>query len=193
MTAAPKILAFAGSTRSGSFNKKLIRCAAAGAEGAGAAVTLIDLRDYALPLYDGDLEDSQGLPENAVKLKALFAAHQGLLISAPEYNGSFSAVLKNAIDWVSRQAPDEKPLAGYRGKVAGLVACSPGSLGGLRGLVHLRQVLTNLNVLVIPEQRAVNSAMEAFDGADQLKDAGVRKGVEAIGARLVDVINRLSA
>src|SRR5262245_35742367 len=106
----PKILAFAGSTRTESYNKKLVRIAAAGARQAGAEVTLIDLRDLPLPLFDEDLESSEGLPPNARRLKDLFLAHHGLLISAPEYNSSISGVLKNAIDWVSRPVPGEAPL-----------------------------------------------------------------------------------
>ncbi len=135
----PKILAFAGSTRSASFNKRLARIAAEGARKAGADVTFIDLRDYPMPLYDGDLEDKEGLPANAKKLKEIFLAHKGLLIASPEYNSSMPGVLKNTIDWVSRVSdPKEVPLACFDGKVATLMSASPGALGGLRGLVHLR-------------------------------------------------------
>jgi chromate reductase len=112
----PKILAFAGSTRSASYNKQLVRFAADAARAAGAEVTLLDLRDYPLPLFDGDLEDKEGLPENAKKLKAIFREHDALLISSPEYNSSITAVLKNTIDWVSRtETDDEPPLAAYHG------------------------------------------------------------------------------
>ena len=107
----PKILAFAGSTRTESWNKKLIKIAAAGTRAAGAEVTELDLRDIPLPLYDGDLEHEQGLPPNGRKLKDLMLRHDGFLISSPEYNSSISGVLKNAIDWASRPVPGEKPLA----------------------------------------------------------------------------------
>src|SRR6185295_2879266 len=100
----PKILAFAGSMRKDSFNKKLIRVAAEGARSAGAEVTLIDLKDFPLPVYDGDLEAAEGLPAGAKKLKELFLQNQGLLIASPEYNSSIPGTLKNAIDWVSRPA-----------------------------------------------------------------------------------------
>src|SRR5438876_12428516 len=122
---APRILAFAGSTRGESFNKKLVRIAAEGARSAGGDVTLIDLRDYPLPLFDGDLEAADGLPEKARELKRLFLNHDGLLISEPEYNSSITAVLKNTIDWVSRPVPNEPPLAGFTGKVAVLMSASP--------------------------------------------------------------------
>ena len=139
----PRILAFAGATRTESYNKKLIRAAAAIAEASGAAVTLLDLRDLNMPLYDGDLEATHGLPDGAKRLKAMLLEHDGLLISSPEYNSSISAVLKNSIDWASRPVQGQAPLAEFRGKVAGIMAASPGMLGGLRGLVHLRAILGN--------------------------------------------------
>src|SRR5215470_8098336 len=134
----PRILAFAGSTRTDSYNKKLIRIAVAGAKAAGAEVTLIDLRDYPLPVFDEDIETANGLPANGRKLKDLFLAHHGLLISSAEYNSSISAVLKNTIDWVSRPAAGEEPLGCFVNKYAGLMSASPGALGGLRGLVTVR-------------------------------------------------------
>ena len=133
MTAAPRILAFAGATRTQSFNKKLIRLGAEAARRAGAEVTLIDLRDLPMPLYDGDLEAAEGLPRKARELKRLMVEHDGFLLSCPEYNSSISAVLKNAIDWVSRPQPNEPPALAFRGKVAALLAASPGNLGGSEG------------------------------------------------------------
>jgi len=186
-----KILAFAGATRTESWNKKLIKVAAAGAKAAGAEVTLIDLRDYPLPLYDGDLEANEGLPENAKKLKALFLEHRGLLISSPEYNSSITGVLKNTIDWVSRTAPGEGPLAAYANKVAGLVSASPGALGGLRGLVHLRSILGNIKVLVVPEQVSVSKANEAFNPDGSLKDERQRAQVEGVGKAVAALLAKL--
>lgn len=188
---APKILAFAGSLRTESFNKKLIRIAVAGAKAAGAEVTLIDLRDFPLPLYDGDLEASSGIPEPGRRLKELFHAHQGLLISAPEYNSSITGVLKNAIDWVSRSAPGEAPLACYANKVAALMSASPGALGGLRGLVHLRAILGNIKVLVLPEQVSVSKAGEAFTPEGALKDAKQQAAVEGLGKALAGILAKL--
>lgn len=192
MSNAPKIIAFAGSTREASFNKRLVKIAADGARAAGADVTLIHLRDFPLPLYDGDLEANEGLPENAQKLKALFLENQGLLISSPEYNSGMSAVLKNTIDWVSRSAPGEGGLAAYRDKVAGLIAASPGRLGGIRGLAHLRQILSNVGVLVLPQQQAVGAAGQAFDDAGELADSELQTRVSDIGRRLVETIERLA-
>jgi len=187
-----KILAFAGATRAESWNKKLIKIAAAGATAAGAQVTLIDLRDFPMPLYDGDLEATNGIPENGKKLKALFLEHKGLLISSPEYNSSITGVLKNAIDWVSRSEPGEKPLAAYAGKVAGLVSASPGQLGGLRALVHLRSILGNIKVLVVPEQASVSKADQAFNPDGTLKDEKQRAQVEGVGKAVAALLAKLA-
>lgn len=189
----PAILAFAGSTRTESYNKRLVQIAVMGARAAEADVTLIDLRNYPLPLYDGDLEVRDGLPANARKLKDLFLAHRGLLISAPEYNSSITAVLKNVIDWVSRPVPGESSLACFDGKVAALMSASPGALGGLRGLVHLRSILQNIKVLVLPDQVAVPRAGEAFNPDGSLKDAKQQAAVEELGARLAQVLSKLCA
>jgi NAD(P)H-dependent FMN reductase len=184
----PRLLAFAGSARSGSLNRKLLAVAA---EAAGAGVTLLDLRDYPLPLYDGDLEAAEGLPPNALRLKQLFLEHQGLLIAAPEYNSSITPLLKNTIDWVSRSAPGEAPLAAYKGKVAALLSASPGSLGGLRGLQVLRLCLSSIGVLVLPDQVAVPSAHEAFAEDGSLKDAKRQAAVTALARKLAEVVAKL--
>jgi NAD(P)H-dependent FMN reductase len=190
---APRILAFAGSLRKDSLNKKLVRIAAAGAERAGAKTTIIDLADYPLPVLDQDLETRDGLPGHAVRLKAAFHDHHGLLIASPEYNSSFSAALKNAIDWVSRPEPDRPPLSCFDGKVAGLMAASPGALGGLRGLVHVRAVLQNIRVTVVPHQVAVPVAHEAFDEDGGLRDAKKRESVEQVGADVAKMLAKLLA
>ncbi len=188
-----RILAFAGSTREDSFNKKLVRVAADGARRAGAEVTVIDLRDYPLPVFDQDLEAEQGLPENARRLKQLMIDHQGFLISSPEYNSSITAVLKNAIDWASRaESSDEPPLSAFAGKVAVLMAASPGGLGGLRGLVHLRSILGNIRVLVLPEQRAVSGAHKAFAEDGSLSDPKQQEAIGGLGRRLAEVLSKLS-
>ncbi|HUK83269.1 MAG TPA: NAD(P)H-dependent oxidoreductase [Verrucomicrobiae bacterium] len=193
MAIPPKILAFAGSTRTESFNKKLVNIAVNGARDAGGGVTLIDLRDYPLPLFDGDLEEREGLPENARKLKQLFLAHDGLLISAPEYNSGISGVLKNTIDWVSRSEGDEDDLAGFVGKVAAIMSASPGALGGLRGLLQVRSILTNIHVLVLCDQVTVSRAHEAFSADGSLKDAKKQAAVEKHAATLVQTLRKLKA
>lgn len=187
----PRILAFAGSTRKASFNKSLLSIAARAAQAAGAEVTRIDLRDFPLPLFDQDLEAEQGMPESGKRLKQLFIDHDGLLIASPEYNSSITAVLKNALDWVSRPAPNEPPLVAFRGKVAALLSASPGALGGLRGLVHLRSILENIGVIVLPDQLAVPKANEAFLPDGTLKDPKQQAGVEGLGRTLAAFLTKL--
>jgi chromate reductase len=188
---APKVLVFAGSTRSDSLNKKLARLAAEAAKNSGAEVTLVDLRDLALPLYDGDLEDAQGLPENAKKFKQQLRECDGFIIASPEYNSSITGVLKNAIDWASREeSDDEPPLVAFRGKTALLLSASPGALGGLRGLVHLRSILGNIGVIVLPDQLAVGTAHEAFDAGGKLKDEKKAKKVEDLAKGLVSFLEK---
>ncbi len=190
---SPTLLAFAGSVRRDSFNARLARFAAREAEAAGARAVLLDLARYELPLYNGDLEAEAGLPPAAEALKALFLEHDGFLIASPEYNGSISPLLKNAIDWVSRPVAGQPPLVWFSGKAAGLMAASPGPLGGLRGLVHLRQILSNIGVLAVPAQHAVARAGEAFDAdgglAEEPHGAAVRRVVREtvrLAARLGD-------
>jgi chromate reductase, NAD(P)H dehydrogenase (quinone) len=192
-TMTARILAFAGSLRRESFNKKLVPIAAKGARDAGAEVTLIGLEDFPLPLFDQDLEARQGMPENGMKLKQLFIDHDGLLIASPEYNSSITAVLKNAIDWVSRPAPGEPSLVAYRSKVATLMSAFPGALGGLglRGLVHVRSILSNIGVIVLPDQIAIAKAHEAFNADGSLKDANQQSGIEGLGHTLASFLMKL--
>ena len=190
--AAPKILAFAGSLRKESFNKKLVKIAAAGAKAAGAEVTYLDLRDIPLPIFDEDIEASEGLPPNARKLKDLLLANQGLLISCPEYNSSISGALKNAIDWASRPVPGEAPLQCFDGKITSLMSASPGALGGLRGLVTVRSILGNIKVVVLPDQVAVSKAHEAFNPDGSLKDAKQKASIEALGANVANMLAKLN-
>jgi NAD(P)H-dependent FMN reductase len=185
----PRILAFAGSTREASLNKRLVRLASDAARAAGAEVTLIDLRDFPMPHYDGDLEAGEGLPASAYALKELFKTHDGLLISAPEYNGGMSGMLKNTIDWISRRGHDDRIVTAFSGKIAGLMAVGSSAHGGLRGLGQLRHVLTSVGVLVIPQQRAVGGGAAAF-GEDGLKDPAQQAAIEAIAARVVDLVRR---
>ena len=171
-----KILAFAGSTRQGSFNRSILDHAVTGAQAAGAEVTLIDLRDYSLPLYNGDLEISHGVPDSAMRLKELFKSHDGLLLACPEYNSSITPLLKNTLDWVSRPHGEESGLVPYHNKLALLVAASAGNLGGLRGLRHVREILTTLGVMVLPTQLAVSQADQPLD--DNMKTRLLNAGAE---------------
>lgn len=191
MTYPPKVLAFAGSTRRDSYNKKLVKIAAEGARSAGAEVTFVDLRDLPMPLFDQDLEAEEGMPGNARVFKELLLAHQGLLIASPEYNSSLSGVLKNAIDWASRPEAGEVALAAFAGKVAAIMSASPGRLGGLRGLVHLRSILGNLQVLVLPDQVAIPNANGAFGVDGMLVDPHQQRSIEHLGEKLATLLIKL--
>jgi NAD(P)H-dependent FMN reductase len=187
MTATSRILAFAGSARKDSLNRKLLAATARAIEAAGCTVTVVDLIDYALPLYHGDLEDADGMPANASGLLELMQSHAGLLIASPEYNSQLTPLLKNTVDWLSRA--DDDP---FEGKVAAVVAASPGALGGARSLQHARQLLLNLGCHVVPAQCILPKAHEAFDADGKLQDARAQKSVEALAKQLVDNVMKLA-
>ncbi len=193
MSAVIRILAFAGTLRTEALNKKLAIVAASVAREAGAEVTYVDLRDLPMPLYDGDIEEKDGLPANTKKFKQILLAHHGFLISSGEYNSSIPGVLKNAIDWASREEEGEAPLACFKQKVAGLLSASPGALGGLRALVHVRSILENIGTIVVPEQFALSCAADAFAADGSLKDTKHLQGVRRVVDRLVHVTSRLNA
>ena len=190
----PRILAFAGSSRRDSFNKRLLKIAASGAEAAGADVTRIDLADYPMPLFNQDLESEQGIPENALQFKRLLIDHDAFIIASPEYNSAFSPLLKNVIDWASRaESDDEPPLMAFQGKTAVILAASPGALGGLRGLVFLRMLLANIGVTVLPEQQAIPQAFKAFNEDGSLVDDRKQQSVMALGKKLAVTVGKLNA
>jgi len=186
----PRILVFAGSTRTDSLNRKLARAAATVLLETGAEVTLADLRDYPMPLYDGDIEASQGLPDNAKTFKELLREHDAFVIASPEYNGFFPALVKNVLDWASRPEPGEGHLAVFRGKTAAILSASPGSGGGQRGLRHLSDLLQTMGVTVIPEQVTLPRASAAFDADSSL----VRpETAEALGRQSAALLRAIDA
>lgn len=170
------VLVFAGSTRKDSMNKKLAMEAAAAAKQAGAHVTLIDLKDYAMPFYDADVE-SKGLPKNVKRFRDLMVAADAVIIASPEYNSSIPAVLKNALDWASR-ADGSSPSA-FAGKKFAIMSASPGRMGGARGLVHLRSVIEDAGGEVLKQQTAVAKATD-----DLIQSVSVRKQVSEELAQL---------
>ena len=184
----PKILAFSGSIRRDAWNRKLIQAAVGAARAAGGDVTLIDLADYPLPLMNEDLETREGLPDNAQRLKALFKAHDALLIATPKYNSSIPPLLKNTIDWVSREWQGESGLAPYQNKVAAIMAASPGTFGGMRMLPHLRQILNTLGVLVLPGQFSLPHADRAFD-----EENGALKSPARLHTLVLELVNTTAA
>ncbi len=156
-------------------------------------MTCIDLKDFPLPLFNADEESEFGLPENAAKLKDLLQSHHGFLISAPEYNSSITPLLKNTLDWVSRPVKGEPPLACFTGKVAVVMSASPGALGGLRGLVHLRAILGNIGTLVLPFTHSLSKANEAFAPDGTLADAGKQETIEQLGGELAAFLRKMLA
>jgi chromate reductase len=191
MTKKVKILAFAGSLREHALSKRVVKTAIKGAERAGAEVTYIDLRDYPMPIYNLDDHEKNGFNEHALRLQGLFTQHVGFLIASPEYNGSLPAALKNAIDWVSRPSDVYPRSAVFAGKFAAMMASSPGSLGGVRSLAHLRGVLTSVSVNVLPQEIAVAFAEEKFAGDDEeMIDETMKARLEELGALLVEMLKR---
>lgn len=192
MAENPRILAFAGSAREGSLNVRLVSLAARAARAAGAEVTEVAMRDFPLPLYDAELEAREGLPEPVRRLKALLEEADGFLVASPEYNSSVTPLLKNVIDWTSRPEGKGPSLTAFRGKAAALFAASPGNLGGLRGLVHLRSILGNIGVLVLPDQVALPAAHQAFAPDGALADGATGRRVVALAEALVALLRRLA-
>jgi NAD(P)H-dependent FMN reductase len=188
---AIRVLVIPGSTRTDAFSKKLARAAGKLVAQAGAEATVIDLRDFAMPLYDGDLETSEGVPEGAVRLRGVVKVHEALMVCTAEYNSSLPAVLKNTIDWLSRPYAAEPGVSVFKHKTAAVLSSSPGALGGMRGLVHLRQILMNLGVLVITEQFSLSNAASAFAADGSLVDGKHTATVLGIAQRLVHVTSRL--
>ena len=193
MSTTPKILAFAGSLRRDSWNKKVVKIAADAARSSGADVTYLDLAELPMPPYDGDLEQAEGLPDNAARLRELLLAHDGLLIASPENNSSISGTLKNAIDWATRTKEKKGSTDAFQGKVAGLLAASTGALGGVRGLLAVRSILGNIGVLVLPEQATIPKAQDAFGPDGKLKDERQQASVEKVGKRLAQVVGALAS
>jgi NAD(P)H-dependent FMN reductase len=185
---AMKILAFAASLRTQSLNRKLIAIAAELARARGAEVDLADFHTFDMPLYDGDIEESSGLPPGAIELVKRIAACDGLIIASPEYNYSMPGTLKNAVDWVSRSLP--VPL---EGKSALLLSASPSVVGGNRGLWALRIPLEGLKAVVYPEMFSLATAHEAFDAQGRLKDASSQKRLEGLIEDYLTMAKRLVA
>jgi chromate reductase, NAD(P)H dehydrogenase (quinone) len=185
MAKSPRVLAFSGSARRESLNRKFLAVAVGAARAAGAEVTLVDPAEITLPLYDGDLEDSAGMPANATKLIGLLASHGALLIASPEYNSMITPLLKNTLDWCSRA--DANP---FEGKVAAVISASPGMYGGVRSLQLAQQLLLKLGCIVVPGQCVLPHAHKAFDADGRLTDARALKSAQEMAAKLVRTAER---
>jgi NAD(P)H-dependent FMN reductase len=193
MAGSPKVLAFAGSAREGSYNKQLVQVAAKAAEAAGAEVTYVDLRDYPMPLFNEDDEKANGLPETAKRFRELMKQSDAFLISSPEYNGSISGLLKNVIDWASRPVEGEAPLECFTGKTCALLSASPGRLGGIRALPEVQRILSGIGVNVLAKNYCLSAAHEAFTDDGDLKDEKTKETVEAVAKNLVERCRKVSS
>jgi NAD(P)H-dependent FMN reductase len=191
-----KLLIFAGSTRLASFNRKLAQVAAGLARTSGAEVTHIELADFDIPMYNADLE-AQGTPADVMKLKQLMFEHPGWIICSPEYNGSYTALLKNTIDWVSSPVKADpawqEGFKSFSGKVVGMLSASPGALGGLRSQSHLVPLLLNAQCWVAPKAFALGHAGDAFDADGQLVSEAHRQNVQAVIDQVLFASSRLHA
>ena len=194
MTPPTKLLVFAGSTRKASFNRKLAHTAAEMAKSSGAEVTLIELADFDVPMYNADLE-AQGTPADVMKLKQLMFEHPAWVVCSPEYNGSYTALLKNTIDWVSSPVKGDpvwqSGTKSFAGKVVGVLSASPGALGGLRSQSHLVPLLMNLQCWVAPKAFALGHAGDAFDAAGALVNEFHVKQVQAVLDQVLFAAGRL--
>ncbi len=191
MAKKPKILAFAGSLREHSYNKRVVKTAVEGAKNAGAEVTYVDLNQYPMPIYNGDEHEKFGFGENALAFQKLLGEHDGFLIASPEYNGSIPGGLKNAIDWASRKSENYGMVEVFKGKVAAIMTASPGAFGGIRCLSHLRGTLTIMLVNVLPSEIAVANVGKMFEGeSETMTDEKMKKILEELGASLVDILKK---
>ncbi|MCY7370048.1 MAG: NAD(P)H-dependent oxidoreductase [Polaromonas sp.] len=195
MTAPPKLLIFAGSTRRNSLNGRLAQAAADLALASGAEVTLLELADLAIPMYQGDLE-TEGMPADVMRLKQILFAHSGWIICSPEYNGSYPALLKNTIDWATRPVKSDPAWADglkpFSGKVVGVLSASPGALGGLRAQSHLVPLLIALQCWVAPKAFALSRAAEAFDADGGLIQDAHRQSVRGVIDQVLFAAGRLA-
>ena len=185
-----KILAFAGSTRKESWNRKVLAVAVAGARDAGAEVTLVNLADYPMPIYNADLHTADGVPAAMLELRKLMMSANGLLIASPEYNTSITPLLKNTIDWLSQEVNGESGNAPFEGKIGGLMGASNGAFGTIRALPHVSYIFSNLGVFMLPVV-AVPGVAKSFDEAGNMTNERTKKMLSGLGARLANTIVKL--
>ena len=196
MTPPAKLLIFAGSIRQNSFNRKLAHVAADMARARGAEVTQLELADLDIPMYNADLE-ARGTPADVMKLKRIMFEHPAWIICTPEYNGSYTALLKNTIDWASSPVKSDPAwvdgFKSFTGKVVGMLSASPGALGGLRSQSHLAPLLLNAGCWVAPKAFALSHALDAFDAEGKLIQEAHTESVQAVIEQVVSAAGRLAA
>lgn len=189
---AVRVLAMSGSARRGSLNQRLLNVAVQGAIAAGAEVTVVSLSDFPLPFFDSELEKEQGVPANALDLQKLFSEHDALLVASPDYNGGYTALLKNTLDWMSRPTTEKvSGMALFANKPTAVISASPGPMGGIRSMLAMRGVLEKLGAVLIPQTFTLGVAHQAFAENGQLVNPQVEGEVKAVGAALAKVSGAL--
>jgi chromate reductase, NAD(P)H dehydrogenase (quinone) len=186
-------LAFCGSVRKDSFNQKTLDCVAAALRAEGATTTSINLNDFPMPAYNGDEEESNGLPAAVRQFQTLLHEHDALLIGCPEYNGFMTPMLINAIDWATRSSEASPDLSCFAGKPVLVTSCSPGAWGGLRAAAHLKTMLSGIGCIVSPDNFMIPGAFSAFDDSGKLKDEKLHQRAKQVASRFSELTNRLLA
>jgi chromate reductase len=190
LLAQTKVLALSGSTRKDSYNTKLLNEAAVIGKQLGMSITTINLEEFPMPFYNGDLERTKGMPEMAKRLRKLMIESDVILIASPEYNRSIPAVLKNSLDWASRSEDGKSSKEAFEGKIFALMSASPGKKGGVRGLQHLRDIIQDVHGDLIPQQVSVAQAHLAFDDKGHLKDEALRQKLQEELEQCLLIANR---
>jgi NAD(P)H-dependent FMN reductase len=186
-----KILAFAGSVRKESWNRRVLNVAVQGARDAGAQVTLINLADFPMPIYDADWHEANGVPEGMLRLREQMMLANGLLIASPEYNASITPLLKNTIDWLSQSVEGASGNAPFTNKIGALLGASNGAFGTIRALPHVSYILSNLGVFMLPVV-AVPGVSQAFDASGNMSNERSRNMIAGLGAKLARTIEKLA-
>ena len=189
-----KILSFAGSTREASLNKRLAKAVARQVSEFGAEATFIDLKDFTMPVYCGDIEQKDGVPEAAQKLAEIVKAHDGVFLACPEYNSSITPLLKNTLDWVSRlRSDDQPPQTPWHGKAYAVGATSMGALGGIRVIQTMVGLLTNgYQVQVIPKTIAVARGHETLTKEGDVQEPQIEVMLQGTVKGLIEAASHLS-
>ena len=175
-------LTLSGSIRQNSQNTLLAHAMGKKLTQAGAEVKNIDLAEYTLALFNADQERSEGEPENAIKLAQLFSTADIIFIASPEYNGSVSPLLKNTIDWISRQKS-----APFQRAIFGIGAASPGKMGGISGLKHLREILTSVGGLIAPASLGVGNATHILGTSALITDEITNNRADKLVSQLMSI------
>lgn len=190
LAAMAKLLAFCGSIRKQSYNRKLLDKVATEAEKAGAEVQLADLSAFPMPVYNGDLEAESGLPPQVEAFKSLMQDHDGYIIGSPEYNGFLTPLLINTLDWCTRAGDGSGDLSAFADKPVMITSASPGRFGATRSAAHLRNMLGGIGCIVVPYTVSLPSAGNAFHESGELADSDMRSRVTRSAARYVRFVDK---